>query len=156
MNRSAIYVILGFIVLIVLLFIPWQSKPKLDLNFKNEGSITIQDTLGQKKATFLYQKADDDEKRELGLMHRKSLEKNHSMLFIMDEEEVHSFWMVDTYIPLDIIFINEAKEVVFIAKSMEPESQEPVNSKAPCLYALEINAGLSEQLDIQVGDVVAF
>jgi len=149
---SWIMIFIGLALLAVLLFIPIQFNPKMDKPIQREAQVSIVDEAGKQKANFYVELADTEEEREIGLMGRRALKKKEGMLFIMEEEEVHSFWMLDTYLALDIVFVNAAQEVVYIAKEMEPESQDPVNSKAPCLFALEINAGLSETLGLRVGD----
>ena len=155
-NGAARVLIFIGIIISILLFVPFGSKGKMDLSFKKEGTLSIINQAGASIATFDIQLAETEEEQEQGLMYRKSLGKDQGMLFIMDEEEVHSFWMLDTYIPLDIIFVAADKEIVFIAKSTEPESQDPITSMADCLYALEINGGIAEQLGIKVGDRIDF
>ena len=91
------------------------------------------------------------EDRNKGLMNREELPLNAGMLFIFNEEKEHSFWMKDTLIPLDIIWINKDKEIVHIHHNAEPYSEESI--KAQGLYVLEVNAG---QANFQIGDKVIF
>ena len=153
-KTSWLFVFLGFALLALLFFVPIQFKPNMDQPITDEGTVRIRRPSGEVVARFTVEVADTEEKREKGLMGRRSLKPNEGMFFIMEEEEVQSFWMFDTYLSLDIIFIDSLKEVVYIAKELEPESQDPVNSKAPSLYALEVLGGRSEALGVSVGDKV--
>ena len=98
-------------------------------------------------------------RRKTGLMGRGSLGRNQGMLFSFDEEGKYSFWMKNTLIPLDIIWMSERKEVVFIKKNAQPCQDGFCPSIYPdkdAIYVLEINAGLSDQMDIKTGDKADF
>lgn len=92
-----------------------------------------------------------DEERARGLMHRESLGPDAGMLFIFPEQSVRSFWMQNTYIPLDIAFMDRDFLVVDI-QQMEPMSSESHVSRAPATYALETNQGWFEAHGVRVGD----
>ena len=98
----------------------------------------------------------DDETRQLGLMNREELPENQGMLFVFEVSQIMSFWMRNTFIPLDIAYISETGEIVDIQR-MEPldESVNYVSAK-PALYALEVNAGWFEKNGIKVGSQVKF
>lgn len=103
--------------------------------------------------------ADNEDSRVLGLMFRKSLAKDKSMLFIFNKEGNYPFWMKNTLIPLDIIWINQNKEVVFIEKNAQPCGEQdciPIDPKLNAKYVLEINGGLAQEKDIKVGDQTIF
>ena len=108
---------------------------------------------------FQLELADTPEKRVTGLSGRKSLPEDHAMLFILEEEGPGDFWMKDVRIPLDILFLDRDKMVVSV-QTMKTERQFPdhtlrhYSSPIPALYAIEMNAGLAEQLEIVVGTVV--
>lgn len=111
----------------------------------------------KKKASFFIEKAETQEERTLGLMHRTELSKNQGMLFIFEAPLLASFWMKNTLIPLDMIFINEEKKIVFIQKNAEPCKADPCplySSPFMASSVLEINANLADQYDIQIGDTV--
>ncbi len=107
-------------------------------------------------ATMNIEFADTPQKREKGLMHRRSMEDNQSMLFIFDKEERQSFWMKDTHIALDILFINEAKTIVHMAENCQPYSLKSIPSFEYALYVFEANAGFAEKNDVKVGDKINF
>jgi len=93
-----------------------------------------------------------------GLMFRENLPLNSGMLFIFEKEDDYSFWMKNTIITLDIIWINENK-IVFIKRSAQPCINDPCESFSPNIpakYVLEINGGLSEELGIIEGNEVKF
>ena len=98
--------------------------------------------------------ADTPESRELGLMFRESLDKDKGMLFIFDDEAERTFWMKNTKIPLDMIFIDADNKIIHILTA-EPCAEEPCKIYSPELptkYVLEINAGESDKRGIKIGD----
>jgi uncharacterized membrane protein (UPF0127 family) len=94
--------------------------------------------------------ADTPSKRELGLMGRKKLAQNNGMLFKFPESNVLSFWMKNTYIPLDIAFIDEKGTITQI-ESMAPLSTRSIRSNKPCKYALEVNKNWFRENDVDIG-----
>ncbi len=90
-----------------------------------------------------------------GLMFKKSLEQDKGMLFIFDKEGIHPFWMKNTLIPLDIIWMDKDSRVVFIEKSAQPCRQQncpTINPGVNAKYVLEVNAGTCAKIGIDVGD----
>jgi uncharacterized protein len=98
--------------------------------------------------------ADTNTKREYGLMNRKSLNHNGGMLFKFHFPTKLSFWMRDTYIPLDIAFIDDSGKILQI-EEMIPLSTKPIRSSNSCRYALEVNKGWFNNNGIKVGDIVS-
>jgi len=96
---------------------------------------------------------DTPEERAQGLMFRESLDPNIGMWFIFEEEGVYPFWMKDTLIPLDIIWINSDFEVVYIANAVPcvTEKCEIYDPDAFALYVLELNAGEAKRVGLEVG-----
>lgn len=95
--------------------------------------------------------------RSDGLMFREELESDKGMLFIFEEEGNYPFWMENTLIPLDIIWISKNKEVVFISKNTQPCKISPcpvINPKKFAKYVLEINGGVSEIAGLNEEDLV--
>jgi len=93
--------------------------------------------------------------REKGLMSVDSLDEGEGMLFIFEKEAIYPFWMKNTLIPLDIIWIDSSSEVVFISQNVEPCKNlicPSVIPSAGAKYVLEINAGLCEKIGIKIGD----
>lgn len=100
--------------------------------------------------------ADDDSERAKGLMFREILNENSGMLFIFDNEENRTFWMKNTLIPLDIIFIGENFEIVDIKYALPCETEPCALYKSvrPSKYVLEVNANFSAGNGISIGDKV--
>ena len=88
-------------------------------------------------------------------MFRESLDKDKGMLFVYDKESKQSFWMENTLIPLDIIWINKDNKIVYIvtAESCKKDPCEIYSSDEEALYVLEINAGLTNDYNIKIGDI---
>ena len=103
--------------------------------------------------------ADSLKTQKVGLMFRKTLKKDEGMMFIFPEENIYTFWMKNTLIPLDIIWMDQNKEVVFISENNQPCQSDPCPSIDPevkAKYVLEINAGLSKEIGLSVGDKLEF
>ena len=100
--------------------------------------------------------ADDSNERSEGLMDRGSLGKNRGMVFVFDEVGKHQFWMKNTKIPLDMIFISPSFKIVEILTA-EPCEEDPCQrygSSEEVLYVLEVNSGYAERHGIEEGDGV--
>tara|TARA_B100000427_G_scaffold279412_1_gene249565 strand:- start:825 stop:1271 length:447 start_codon:yes stop_codon:yes gene_type:complete len=92
--------------------------------------------------------------QEKGLMYRKILNKKSGMLFIFKKEKVANFWMKNTYIPLDIIFIKKNGSVDLIKKNVKPLNLKTIKSKGKVIAVLEINAGEAEEFEIDEKSIV--
>ena len=102
--------------------------------------------------------ADTGPAREQGLMNREHLDPNTGMLFVFAQEEPMTFWMKNTLIPLDILFINNEHIVVSIS-TMTPCTADPCTlypSNFPAKYALEVPAGFAHEHSVAVGQQVLF
>ena len=97
--------------------------------------------------------ADDNHEREIGLMFREKLDENNGMLFIFDNEVYQTFWMKNTLIPLDMIFIDKEMKIVNI-KSAVPCQEDPCvlyKSSKPAKYVLEVNGNFTIRNNIKTG-----
>jgi uncharacterized protein len=108
------------------------------------------------EVSFQVEVAATPEKREVGLMYRRELPADHGMLFIFPAERVNSFWMKNTPIPLDMIFIGRERKIVGIVHETVPFSLDGRSVSVPSQYVLEINGGLSRRYGFKAGDVVKF
>ena len=102
--------------------------------------------------------ADTSQKQSQGLMFRENMKWNHGMLFIFDNETILSFWMKDTLIPLDMIFVDKTFRIIHIVDNALPCTIEPCpgySSEKPVKYVLEVNAGFVETNDIEAGDFIS-
>jgi uncharacterized membrane protein (UPF0127 family) len=100
--------------------------------------------------------ATTDQERAQGLMDRKSMTDTQGMLFIFPRAEEQSFWMKNTYISLDIIYLDEQKEIVSVQKYTTPLSEESLPSFKKAQYVLEVNAGFCDKYHIAYGDRIAY
>jgi len=102
--------------------------------------------------------AQNPDQWQQGLMFRTHLDKNQGMLFVYPVEETYSFWMKNTLIPLDIIWMSKNKEVVFVKENAQPCGEgvcEPINPPSAAQYVLEVNAGTVQEIGLKTGDTAA-
>jgi uncharacterized membrane protein (UPF0127 family) len=136
---------------------PIKSAEKVTVKFKKEGTLYIKKaTTDSIIKTLAIEIADNEYETQTGLMYRNTLEQNHGMLFIFPNTEMRSFYMKNTRIPLDIIYIDENKTIVSIQKNAKPFDETSLPSKAPAKYVLEINAGLSDEWQLDIGDRIDY
>ncbi|MFI5171419.1 MAG: DUF192 domain-containing protein [Chitinophagales bacterium] len=100
--------------------------------------------------------ADNDAERQQGLMNRSFMSNEKGMLFIFDKEEPQAFWMKNTIIPLDIIYVNTNNEIVSIYENTQPFSETSLPSRRPAIYVVEVNGGFCAQYKIGVGSKISF
>lgn len=98
--------------------------------------------------------ADTPEKRMKGLMFRKTLPEGQGMWFIFDSDTLHPFWMENTYISLDIIFVDNKNKIVSISRNTQPLSRKPIFPQKPYRYVLEVPAGFAAKYGLKKGDRV--
>jgi uncharacterized membrane protein (UPF0127 family) len=94
--------------------------------------------------------------QQVGLMYRKELGAMAGMLFVFDTLEEHSFWMKNTVLPLDMLFIDDDKKIVGIVKDAVPFTTSPRTVGVPSRYVLEVNAGFAAKHGVAPGDTVSF
>lgn len=127
------------------------------VTFTKEGELSIYngktDSLTAKLSIEI---ADSDYETQTGLMYRESMDANQGMLFIFPEEAMRSFYMKNTKIPLDIIYIDREKRIVSIQKNAQPFDESGLPSTAPAQYVLEVNAGLTDQWNVTQGDSIEY
>jgi len=108
---------------------------------------------------FYVEVVEKNEDMELGLMFRKYLEPDRGMLFVFSNEGKYSFWMKNTLIPLDIIWLDANHEAVSIAKDAQPCKDNVCKTIAPnqkANYVLELNAGTADKINLKIGDKLNF
>jgi uncharacterized membrane protein (UPF0127 family) len=100
--------------------------------------------------------ADDEQSRARGLMFVRELPADHGMLFVFKQPQFASFWMKNTPLSLDIVFVAAEGNVVNVASGTRPHALEPVRSTAPALYVLELVAGTAARIGLEAGDRVVY
>ena len=98
--------------------------------------------------------AKTDPEREKGLMFREKLGHNDGMLFIFDDPGYHSMWMMNTYIPLSVAFL-DGQGVILNIEDMEPRTTDSHTAAGPAVYAIETNKGWFAEKKVKPGDKVA-
>lgn len=139
-----------------------DSKKKSDSD-NNKGrvleyqhTLTFLDSSGEAVSTLRFEKADSPSERNQGLMDVNSMPQDAGMVFYFDEEQPQSFWMMNTPLSLDIMYVNADSVIVSIYKSTTPFSDKTLPSGAPAKYVVETNAGYSISNDIREGMKVRF
>ena len=122
-----------------------QAQPKVTIATK-EG----------RELTFQVEVADTPTKRELGLQYRRDLAVDRGMIFLFPTESEHAFWMKNTPIPLDMIFISGDEKIVGIVERAVPFSLDSRSVPATSRFVLEINGGIAERNGIKIGDSIRF
>ena len=117
--------------------------------------VTIATEQGR-ELTFQVEVADTPAKRELGLQYRRDLAVDRGMIFLFPGESEHSFWMKNTPIPLDMIFIGRDRKIVGIVEQAVPFSTDSRSVPGASQFVLEINGGLAKRYGIKAGDSVRF
>lgn len=139
--------IVGVAILFVLALAAWN------IFFQPEDTTRVQ--MGD--TTFLTQVAATDEDRQRGLSGTRQLQDNRGMLFVYGEEDTWGIWMKDMHIDLDIIWLDADKRVVHIVKNATPDTYPQIfRPEKPAQYVLEINAGLVDRRNIQIGTRAQF
>jgi len=111
---------------------------------------------GGRKVAFRVEVALTPEEHARGLMYRSQLPADAGMIFVFDQPSVQRFWMKNTLIPLDMIFIGKDRRIVGIVEDAVPETETERMVGAPSQYVLEIGGGLSARLGIKRGEPVEF
>ncbi len=135
---------------------PPAPAPPPDLSFKPEGLVTFFKADGQPVTRIAVEIAETDSARQRGLMERTGLPEKGGMLFLMDSLKIQSFWMYNTPLPLDIVFVDDSLRIVSIAARTQSFSQAPVVSEKPARYVVEVRSGFTERFGLAPGDRIAW
>ena len=139
--KNKYFIILIFLILAIFLCICFypQKLKKTDLTILTETG----------KTTYHVEVADTVYSRKKGLMHRKSMPQNHGMLFIFDKPQLITMWMKNTYIPLDMIFLDKNGKIIWIHENAKPFDESIISSHFPASFVIELNAGQVKEKNIQ-------
>lgn len=150
------------LLLIPLIFISCESeKPRQTGDLEGRtlnytGELSFLTASGNEITTVQIAVADDEASRSAGLMDVRNLPEQHGMLFIFDDEQPRSFWMANTPLPLDIIFVDSDMEIIRIHRNTQPYSEKNFSSDLPAKYVVEVNAGFTTKNDITEGSKIEF
>ena len=137
--------IIGLLISLIASVTACQAEPKVTISTKDGRTVS-----------FVVEIADTPSKREMGLQYRRDLAADRGMIFLFPAESQQSFWMKNTPLPLDMIFINRERKIVGIVEQTVPFSMDPRSVTAPSQFVLEINGGLAKRHAIKAGDAVRF
>ena len=126
--------IIGLLIPLIASVTACQAEPKVTITTKNGRTVS-----------FVVEIADTPSKREMGLQYRRDLAADRGMIFLFPAESQQSFWMKNTPLPLDMIFINRERKIVGIVEQTVPFSLDPRSVTAPSQFVLEINGGLAKR-----------
>lgn len=100
--------------------------------------------------------ADTPAEQAQGLMYRTSMQEKQGMLFLFNREQPQGFWMKNTHISLDIIYVNSNREIVSIQKYTSPFSEESLPSAEPAQFVVEVIAGFTDKYQLAKGDRITW
>ncbi|MCC6954402.1 MAG: DUF192 domain-containing protein [Deltaproteobacteria bacterium] len=118
---------------------------------REELSLVIRNEDGTSTPPITAEISNSPQETSLGLMYRKSMAEDRGMLFIFPGDAPRSFWMKNTYIELDIVFIDSERKVVSLVERAKPHTETPRPSLGPARYVLEIGGGLASKWGIKPG-----
>lgn len=129
---------------------PVKNNEPIEIEFLKEGELKLynNDSVIKKLDIEL---AKSDNERAIGLMNRSTMQENQGMLFVFKEDNNTGFWMKDTRIPLDIIYIGEDSTVISIVKNKQPFDLNAEGATAPYRYVLEVNGTMANKWGIKEG-----
>jgi hypothetical protein len=130
---------------------PADPVPAVEIPFREDGRLTFHRD-GTPVVDIAVEIADTDSARARGLMQRTRMPDRSGMLFVFPVEQPQSFWMANTPIYLDLMFLDSAGRIVSIARSARPLSTEPVPSGLPAQYVIETEAGFVDSWGVVEGD----
>jgi len=159
--------LMGMVVVLSLTMANCQSKKTAsqtnsnevttEVPFTKEGELRFLDGKTDKLISKIdIEVAQTPDEEQQGLMFRRSMLDSLGMLFIFNTEEQQSFWMKNTYIPLDIIYVNANKQIVSIAQNCKPLSEESIPSEGPAKYVVEVIAGYAAKAGLKKDDKIDF
>lgn len=141
------------IVKILLCFLLFLPAAKVHADGLSYQPLVVETQNGQKHH-FDIELALTPKQQQMGLMFRKSMPDDYGMMFFFGQESAQFFWMKNTLIPLDMIFIKKDGRIHHIHKNAVPHSLKRIGSNGPISAVLEVNGGLTSRLGIKPGDQV--
>lgn len=145
------------IVLIVAVYFLFIRKKSSEPEWVREGEVTFLNSASRNTlAKIEIEAATNPTERQQGLMYRSHMDEDKGMLFIFDHEDMQSFWMKNTIIPLDIIFIDSKGVINTIHRKTSPFSEKSLPSKGKSQFVVEVNGGFCQRHNINEGDLIEY
>jgi hypothetical protein len=130
---------------------------QVEIPFTKEGELTLYKSASDSIISKIdIEIADTEYDTQTGLMYRNSMKELQGMLFVFPDERPRSFYMKNTTFPLDLIYIDKNKTIVSFQENAQPLDESSLPSNAPAKYVLEVNAGLVNKWQLQVGDRIDY
>jgi len=169
-NSKRVVIIIAVLIIALVLYLlgPYitstrNNAPKtadksitMEPQFFKEGELAFTRAAGDTIRLVDIEIADNDQERSQGMMYRSSMPYDRAMLFIMEYEREQSFWMRNTKMSLDIIYVNGDMEIVTIYKHTQPFSESPIPSFKRAKYVVETAAGFCDKYGIEEGNLISF
>ncbi len=133
---------------------PEPEKP--EYSFRQDGDLEVFGKDNKLKTTFRIEIVESEEDVMRGLKYRESMDDDAGMLFIFETPDLYDFWMQDTYLPLDMLFIASDGTINEIHENAVPFSEERIHPTVIHQYVLEIKAGIVKKTNIQSGDKITW
>jgi uncharacterized membrane protein (UPF0127 family) len=133
-----------------------KDEPVGNIEFREDGSLRIESPQGLAKGNFSIEIAETENALHQGLKYRENMNDDQGMLFVFDGKVPYGFWMQDTYMPLDMLFIDESGVIFQIEENTTPFSEERIESMAVNKYTLELKAGMVDKHGIEPGDRIVW
>lgn len=145
MKRFHIVILIFSIITLALIwcFYPFQKTTKEFIIQTSQGNISYQLEI-----------ADTPYQKSKGLMWRKAIPKNHGMLFVFEKKQIISMWMKNTYIPLDMLFLDKNGKIIWIHENAKPLDETIISTPLPASFVIELNAGQVQEKNIQLTNQV--
>lgn len=159
---AVLVLLIGYLVISHYMDKPEKPQPKKQVEmkepeFRKDGTLKFVSAKGNKLIKQIdIETALTEQQHEQGLMYRKSMDEARGMLFVFPNSEQRSFWMKNTFIPLDIIYISADKEIVKIVKNAVPRSEKSLLSEKDAMYVVEVVGGFCDKYNIIEGDKIDF
>lgn len=145
------------VLIFIAVYFLYIKKSANEPQWVREGEVTfLSRDMHKQLAKIEVEVAADPTERAQGLMYRSEMDENKGMLFIFEHENMQSFWMKNTILPLDIIFISSKGEINTIHSNTVPYSEKSLPSKSKSQFVVEVNAGYCQRNGIKEGDLIEY
>jgi len=130
------------------------SAPETTVTKLKQGKVIFFDSENKKNLEILVEIAENDYQQAKGLMFREDIPENQGMLFTYEEDLQRYFWMKNTTVPLDIIFVDATLKIIKIHKNTQPNSDQLYPSEKPAKFVVEVRSGFTDRYGIETGNQI--
>ncbi len=156
-SQKNIIIVILVVAAIVTSYFLFFKKGSNESKWVKEGEVTFLSKDDRRRlAKIEVEVAKDTTKRQQGLMYRSYMDEDKGMIFIFEREDMQAFWMKNTILPLDILFIDSKGAINAIHKSTTPYSEKSLPSKLKSQFVVEVNAGYCDRHGIKEGDLIEY